>query len=165
MAESEGMIGYMGLYENVEDARADFEAIKEAHKQDWIGSYDAALFEKTSEGKVKVLDTDATQRSQGAKVGAITGAIFGVLFPPSMLISAGVGAAVGAGTGNLMKGFMSGDIKAAADELKPGQAGVVLAADATFQAGIDKMMKRAKKTAMGKIDANVEDMQKTLSHA
>ena len=56
------IIGYAGVYADVEDAKADFEAIKEAHRESWIGTYDAALFEKTADGKVKVLDTDATQR-------------------------------------------------------------------------------------------------------
>ena len=40
---------------------------------------------------------------------------------------------------------MSGDIKKVADELEPGEAGVILVADATFEAGAEKLMKRAKK--------------------
>ena len=145
MAESDGIIGYAGVYADVEDAKADFEAIKAAHRESWIGTYDAALFEKTADGKVKVLDTDATQRSDGAKVGAIAGVVLGLIFPPSILMGAAVGAGAGAIVGNLVKGFMSGDIKKVADELEPGEAGVILVADATFEAGAEKLMKRAKK--------------------
>ena len=162
MAESEGIIGYAGLYADVEDARSDFEMIKAAHKEKWIGTYDAALFEKTAEGKVKVLDTDATQRSDGAKTGAIIGGIFGVIFPPSLLVSAGIGAAVGATAGNLTKGFMSGDIKKVAEELEPGQAGVILVADATFDAGAEKLMKRAKKMAKQQVDADAADVKAAI---
>ena len=165
MAESEGIIGYVGLYANVDDAMADFETIKDAHHADWVGTYDAAVFEKTSEGKVKVLNTDATQRGEGAKVGAITGAIFGVIFPPSILISAGIGAAVGAGYGNLTKGFMSGDVKAAADALEPGQAGVALFADAKYEVGADQLMRRATKMAKQRVDATTEEIKASIDEA
>ena len=88
MAESDSIIGYAGVYADVDDAKADFEVIKAAHREKWIGTYDAALFEKDAEGKVKVLDTDATQRGDGRKVGAIVGGILGVIFPPSILVGA-----------------------------------------------------------------------------
>ena len=162
MAESEGIIGYAAVYDDVADATADFEVIKEAHRQSWIGTYDAALFEKTADGKVKVLDTDATQRSDGAKVGIIAGAILGVIFPPSILVSAAVGAGVGATVGNLAKGWMSGDIKKVADELEPGEAGVILVADATFEAGAEKLMKRAKKMAKQEVDAQAKDVKAAI---
>ncbi len=165
MAESEGIIGYVGLYANTDDATADFESIKDAHKADWVGTYDAAVFEKTAEGKVKVLDTDATQRGEGAKVGAITGAVFGLIFPPSILISAGIGAAVGAGYGNLTKGFMNGDVKAAAEALAPGQAGVMLFADAEYEIGADQLMRRATKIAKQRVDASTEEIKESIDEA
>ena len=165
MAESQGIIGYVGLYSSADDAVADFESIKDAHKADWVGTYDAAVFEKTSEGKIKVLDTDATQRGEGAKVGAITGAVFGLIFPPSILISAGIGAAVGAGWGNLTKGFMNGDVKAAAEALAPGQAGVMLFADAEYELGADQLMRRATKIAKQRVDAPAEEINDSIEGA
>ena len=162
MAGSENIIGYAGVYANVEDARDDFEVIKAAHREKWIGTYDAALFEKNAEGKVKVLDTDATQRSDGAAIGAVVGGILGVIFPPSILVSAAVGAGAGAVVGNLAKGWMSGDIKKIADELQPGEAGVILVADATFDAGAERLMKRAKKMAKQEVDAQAADTKKAI---
>lgn len=165
MAESEGIIGYIGLYANADDATADFETIRDAHRADWVGTYDSALFERTSEGKVNVLDTDATQRGEGATVGAITGAIFGMLFPPSILITTGIGAVVGAGYGNLTKGFMNGDVKAAAEALEPGQAGVILFADADYEVGADQLMMRAMKIAKQRVDASAEEMDAPIEEA
>jgi uncharacterized membrane protein len=162
MAESENIIGYAAVYADVEDAKADFEVIKAAHREKWIGTYDAALFEKTADGKVKVLNTDATQRKDGAAVGAIVGGILGVIFPPSILVSAAVGAGAGAAVGNLTKGWMSGDIKKVADELEPGEAGVILVADATFDAGAEKLMKRAKKMAKQEVDAQAKDVKAAI---
>jgi uncharacterized membrane protein len=165
MAEPSTMIGYAGIYADVEDAKADFEIIKQAHRESWIGTYDAALFEKTAEGKVKVLDTDATQRTTGAEVGAITGAILGVIFPPSILVSTAVVAGLGAAAGNLAKGFTKGDIKNVAEGLEPGEAGIVLVADATFDAGAEKLMKRAKKLAKQEVDAQAAEVKKAIDEA
>jgi uncharacterized membrane protein len=162
MAESGEMVGYAGVYANVEDARADFAGIKEAHHQKWIGAYDAALFEKTPEGKVKVLDTDATQRVTGAEVGAVTGAILGLIFPPSILVSTAVVAGLGAAAGNMAKGFTSGDIKHVAEGLEPGEGGVILVADATFEEGAEKLMKRAKKMAKQKVAAQATDARESI---
>ena len=157
----ETMVFYAGVYANVSDAKSDFDVIKAAHKESWIGTYDAALFEKNTEGKVKVLDTDATQRGTGARIGAITGAVLALIFPPSILVSAGLGAATGAALGNLTKGFSKGDIKDVAENLKPGEAGILLVANATVDVGAQKLMKKARKVATQRIDA----LKAELAHA
>jgi len=165
MAESNTIIGYAGVYGDVEDAKADFAAIKEAHREKWIGTYDAALFEKTADGKVKVLDTDATQRAHGAEIGAVAGVVLGLIFPPSILVSGAVGAGVGAAAGNLAKGFMSGDIKKVAEGLEPGEAGIILVAAATFEEGAEKLMKRAKKMAKQEVDAQAYEAKAAIDEA
>jgi len=104
-----------------------------------------------------VLDIDATQRAAGAKAGAIVGAVLGMIFPPSVLMSASMGAAAGAALGNLGKGFGKGDIKDVAERLEPGQTGILLVADATFEAGAQKLMKRAKRFAKQLIAADAAD--------
>jgi uncharacterized membrane protein len=164
MDAPKNLIGYAGVYFDVEDAASDFQVIKKAHSKSWIGTYDAALFQKNVEGKVKVLDIDATQRTTGAKAGAIVGAVLGVSFPPSILMSAGLGAAAGAGLGNLGKGFSKGDIKAVAERLEPGQSGILLIADETFDAGAQKLMKKAKKFAKQVVNAEAKDLKAALAN-
>jgi uncharacterized membrane protein len=165
MAESNGIIVYAGLYSDVDAAWFDFDNIKAAHREKWIGTYESAIFEKDAEGKVKVLDTDATQRGSGAKKGAIAGAIFGVIFPPSLLLSAAAGAAIGAGIGNVVKVMDRGEVKDLAAELDPGQAGVILIADATFDAGAERLMKQAKKFAKQQVDADADALKAAIDEA
>jgi len=147
MNESTNLIAYAGAYANANDAKRDFEAIKDAHRKSWIGTYDAALVAKDLDGKVRVLDTDATQRTTGAKAGAIVGAVLAMIFPPTVLVAATVGAATGAAVGNLSKGFSKADVKELAELLYKGETGIVLVAEATFDAGAEKLMKKARKFA------------------
>lgn len=165
MAESDGIIVYAGLYGNVQDAFVDFDMIKAAHREKWIGTYESAVFEKTADGKVKVRNTDATQRGAGAKAGVIAGAIFGVIFPPSLLVSAAAGAAIGAGIGNVVKVMDRGAVKELAAQLEPGQAGVILIADATFDAGAERLMKTAKKFAKQMVDADAATLKAAIDEA
>lgn len=119
-----------GLYDSPEEAKSDYEMLSEAHKKDLIGKYQAAVFEKRPDGKVKVLDTTSTTRSTGAKWGLAVGAAIGLLFPPALIATAVEGAGVGALAGNLSKGWFKGDIKKLADQLQPGEAGIVAVAEA-----------------------------------
>jgi uncharacterized membrane protein len=162
MPNTDNMVVYAGLYGDVDDAVADFAAIKAAHGEKWIGFYEAAVFEKNADGKVKVLDTDATVRGTGAKLGIIAGAIVGVIFPPSVLASAIVGAGVGAGVGNFAKGFTKGDIKRIADDLEPGQAGVILIGEITLEEGAERLMKKAKKLAKQIVDADAAALKEEI---
>lgn len=148
MAQSafDAVFVFAGAYSNQAEARDDFGAFKELHSMDFIGKYQAAIFEKTEDGKVKVLDTTSTTRTTGAKWGTAVGAIFGVLFPPSIIASAAIGAGAGAIIGNLSKGWFSGDIKDIAEGLEPGWTGVLLVAQATPDLGVEKLMKKAQKS-------------------
>jgi uncharacterized membrane protein len=143
MKESNKLIGYVGVYSAPNDAQWDFELIKDAHRQKWIGTYDAALFAKDEKGQVSVLDTDATQRLTGARAGAVVGAVIGMIFPPSVLAASTAGSAAGAALGDMVKGFGQGDLEDQAQKLAPGESGILLIADATFDPGAQKLMKRA----------------------
>lgn len=151
---------FAGAYADPADAQADFDALGELHKMDFIGKYQAAIFEKTEDGKAKVLNTTSTTRATGAKWGTAVGAVFGLFFPPGLLLGAALGAGAGALVGNLAKGWFSSDIKQVADELEPGEAGVILVAQATPDLGVEKLLKKArkaeKKEVTGEDKAHVE---------
>lgn len=119
-----------GLYDDSSQAKSDWTQLGQMHKEGIVGNYQAALFEKRDDGKVKVLDTTSTTRTHGAGWGAAIGAAVGLIFPPALLATAAEGAIVGAAAGDLSKGWFKGDVKQIADQLQPGQEGIVAVAEA-----------------------------------
>ncbi|MDO8736710.1 MAG: DUF1269 domain-containing protein [Thermoleophilia bacterium] len=165
MTESDGFIVYAGQYPSLEAAKDDFVAIKALHKADFVGHYESALFTKEEGGKVKIVDTDETARAHGAVGGAIAGAVLGVIFPPSLLVMAASGGAVGAVLGHVAKGMPRGDIKEVGDMLDEGEAGIIFVGEATVEAGVEKLMKKASKIMKKEIQADADEMKKTLDQA
>ena len=161
MAEADGMIMFAAQYGDLEDAKIDFQGIKELHKEKLIGRYDAALFTKTDKGKVKIIDTDESFRARGATAGALGGAILGLIFPPTLLLIGG-GAALGAVIGHVALGIPRGDIKEVGDMLDEGEAGIILVGEMTVQEFADRLMKKAAKVSEKQIDVNADDVQKAV---
>jgi uncharacterized membrane protein len=150
---------FVGAYENPADAENDFIGIKEAKAIGLIGKYQSALFEKEADGKVKVLNTDSTTRATGAKWGAAVGAVMGVIFPPSLLSGLVWGTALGALAGNIGKGWSSGDIKELGAALEPGEAGVVVVAQATPEVAAKRLLKLAAAVEKKQIDEDVKELE------
>ncbi len=165
MAEPDGVIMFVAAYVDLDDAKMDFEAIEAVHKEKWIGEYEAALFGKEADGKLKVYDTVASERGWGAKVGAITGAALGVIFPPTILASAIAGAGVGALAGQMKRGLKSDDIKMMADMLDEDSYGIVMVGFATIEEGAERFMKHAAKVMKKEVDAQAEDIKKAIDEA
>ena len=74
------MFFYTGVYDNVADADADYEAIKSLHNGGAIGSYDSAVIVHTPDGDVKVTKTEKPTQ-KGAWIGLAAGAGVAVVFP------------------------------------------------------------------------------------
>ena len=145
---------FAGMYDSSDAAKMDFEQLSAMHKAERIGKFQAAVFEKRPDGKVKVLNTTSTTRTTGAKWGAGIGAVLGLVFPPAILVGAAEGAAVGAIAGNLSKGWFKGDIKRIADELAPGQAGVIAVAEATESTNAEMLLAKSQKAEKEHITGN-----------
>ena len=45
------MFLYAGEYDSVDDAKADLELLKELHREDLVGTYDAAVLTKNEEAR------------------------------------------------------------------------------------------------------------------
>jgi uncharacterized membrane protein len=165
VAGNEFEIVYAAAYGSLEDAKEDYEGIKELHKEKWIGKYESALFTKNEDGSVKIHDTDATSRGRGLKMGAAIGAAVGIIFPVTILAGALVGGGAGLLGGHLTKGLKRGDIKELGDLLDEGEAGIVLVGIVTPDEGIDRFLKRAAKVMKKQVDADAEELKKAIDDA
>jgi uncharacterized membrane protein len=153
---------YAGAYDNQDLAMADFEAIKDAKAAGWIGKYQSAVFVKEADGKVKILNTDSTTRTSGAKWGMAVGAVAGLIFPLGLLAGLVWGAGLGALGGNIAKGWSAGDIKALGAALDTGEAGVILIAQATPDVAVGNILKNAAKTEQKTVEGDMEDLEAAL---
>src|SRR4051812_31950120 len=109
------MFFYTGIYDNVADADADYEAIRSLHRGKAIGSYDSAIVVHTVADGVKVTKTEKPTQ-KGGWIGLAAGAGVAVVFPfllPAVSYAgmAGAGAGLGAWFGHLAHGTSRGDAK------------------------------------------------------
>ena len=119
-------------YDNVDDAMADYESVKELYREVRSSDdFDAAVIAKDEGGKVHIVKKHEQPTRHGAAVGLGWGLAVGVaavLFPPIGIGIAGAGAggaAIGAVTGHASGGMSRGDLKDLGETLDAGQSGLI----------------------------------------
>jgi len=157
-------IVFVGVYDNVSDAEADYELVKDLHtKANLIDAYDAAVIERRADGKVKIGKKHETPTRVGGVLGAGIGLATGlvvVLFPFAAigggLIAAttGGGAVLGALAGHAAAGMSRHDLKDLGESLDAGQAGLIVVGVSDMGAKIEKSMKKAKKVETKELKAD-----------
>ena len=134
MASSEKDTLYVvaAAYDDVDQAVADYEAIKALYREVKAShDFDAAVIKKDEDGKVRIVKKHEQPTRHGAAVGLGWGLAVGVaavLFPPVGigLVGAGAGgAAIGAVAGHAQGGMSRGSLKELGETLDAGQAGLI----------------------------------------
>src|ERR1700747_2816411 len=156
-------LAYVGIYDNVSGADADYEAVKELHtKAGLIDSYDAAVIERRADGKVKIIKKHETPTRVGGVLGAGVGLATGlvvVLFPFAavggglLAATTGGGAVLGAVAGHAAAGMSRHDLKELGEHLDAGQAGLVVVAVSDMWAKIERAMKQARQVEARQLEA------------
>ena len=159
------MFMYAGEYESVDEAKADLEELKELHREHVVGTYDAAVLTKTSEGKVKIVDKTEKPTQHGGWAGLAVGAAVGVIFPPSILVSGAIGAGAGALIGHLRGGMSNSDLKEVGEMLDESEAALIVVGEATIERAVDEATSRAKKEMKKEVRADAREMQRTIDAA
>ncbi len=155
---------YSGVYANVEDALADYDAVHALHTElRLIDAYDAAVVERRADGKVKIVKKHETPTRVGGVLGGGVGLATGlviVLFPAAaigggLLLATGAGGAVlGAVAGHAAAGMSRSDLKELGEDLDKGQAGLVVVAIADTESKIRAAMKRAERIQAKELKAD-----------
>jgi uncharacterized membrane protein len=166
---------YAGVYDQLDDAIADYEAVKDLHTDlNLIDAYDAAIVERRADGKVKIVKKHETPTRVGGVLGGGAGLATGLviaLFPAAAIgggllaATTGGGALLGALAGHAAGGMSRGDLKELGEELDRGQAGLVVVAVADMEAKVEHAMKRAKKIEAKQMKADAKQLEADAKEA
>jgi uncharacterized membrane protein len=162
-------MAYVGVYDSVEDALADYDAVKDLHTEaGLIDAYDAAVIERRDDGKVKIVKKHETPTRVGGVLGGGVGLATGlviVLFPAAAIgtgLLAGTtagGAVLGAVAGHAAAGMNRKDLKEIGEGLDEGQAGLLVVGASDMQAKIDHAMKKAAKLEKKELKADLKEIE------
>jgi uncharacterized membrane protein len=162
-------IAYVGVYDNVSDADADYALVKDLHtKENLIDSYDAAVIQRRADGKVKITKKHETPTRVGGVLGGGVGLATGlvvVLFPIAAIgggliaLTTVGGAALGAVAGHAAAGMSRHDLKELGEHLDAGQAGLVVVGVSDMGAKIERAMKKANKVETKKLKADTAEIE------
>ena len=166
---------YAGVYENVGDAEADYQLVKELHTEaGLIDAYDAAVIERRADGKVKIVKKHETPTRVGGVLGGGIGLATGVvvvLFPFAAIgggllaaTTAG-GAVLGAVAGHAAAGMSRHDLKELGEALDDGQAGLVVVAISDMGAKVESAMRRAEKLQQKELKADTAAIERDAASA
>ena len=168
-------MAYVGVYADVADAEADYEAIKDLHTEAGLmDAYDAAVFERRDGGKVKITKKHETPTRVGGVLGGGVGLATGlvvVLFPFAAIgggllaaTTAG-GALLGAVAGHAAAGMSRHDLKELGEQLDEGQAGLIVVGVADMGDRIEASMKRAEKLEQKQLKADTAEIEADATSA
>jgi uncharacterized membrane protein len=160
---------FLGVYDDVADAEADYDAVKLLHTEaNLIDAYDAAIVERKDNGKVKIVRKHETPTRVGGVLGGGVGLATGLVIAlfPAAAIGGGLllgttagGAVLGSVAGHAAAGMSRKDLKEAGETLDEGTAGLVVVGVSDMQAKIEAALKHAKKVEAKELKADQEAIE------
>src|SRR5215213_9631871 len=169
------LLAYVGLYDSVADAEADYQLVKDLHREaGLIDAYDAAVVERREGGKTKIVKKHETPTRAGGVLGGGVGLATGLvvaLFPFAALgggllaaTTAG-GAVLGAVAGHAAAGMSRQDLKDLGEQLDAGQAGLVVVGVSDMGAKIERAMRHAEKVQAKQLKADTAEIERDARDA
>ena len=160
-------------YDKEADALADYEAVRKLYTDlGIVDTYDAAVLTRKADGKVDIVKRVEEPTRQGGAIGLVVGLAVGAviaLFPAAGLaLTTGIlgGGAIGAGTGaiagHVVGGMKRSDLKDLGELLDNGSSGLVVVAASDVEAKVDAAIKRSKKRAKARLQADTDALKKEI---
>ena len=159
----------VGVYADVEDAKADYELIKDLHTEAGLmDAYDAAVIHRRDDNKVKIVRKHETPTRVGGVLGGGVGLATGLVVAlfPFAAIGGGLlaattagGSVLGAVAGHAAGGMSRADLKDLGEYLDAGQAGLIVVGVSDMGAKIEREMRRAEKVQRKQLEADVEEIE------
>jgi len=162
MAENDNVFVFIGTYTSTEAAWEDYDSVRDLHSRGVIATYDAAVVNKDTDGKVHVRQREKPTE-KGAWTGVAIGAVVGILFPPALIASATIGSAVGELAGHLWHGMSRSDMKDLGEALDAGTASLVIVGKSELAKKIAQATARALMPVEKELKINAKDFEKELA--
>ena len=169
------LIAFVGVYDDVEDAQADYRLVHDLHTEaGLIDGYDAAVIERRDDGKVKIAKKHETPTRVGGVLGGGVGLATGLvvaLFPFAAVgggLLAGTTAAggiLGAVAGHAAAGMSRHDLKELGEQLDAGTAGLVVVAVSDMGGKVERAMERAAKLEQKELKADTAEIERDAAAA
>jgi uncharacterized membrane protein len=158
------VVVYVASYDSLDDANADYGAVKQLYFDGVIGTYDAAVISKDATGKVKIQETEMPTQ-YGAWGGLAVGALVGIFFPPYLVWELAAGAVTGALIGHFWRGLSRADLKKIGDTLQESTATLIVIGRSRLQEALKGATKRAVKQFESELNTDVKSFDKDLTEA
>src|SRR3954453_21627407 len=174
-------IVYVGGYPDVDRAEADYDLVKDLHRQaGLIDAYDAGVVHRRADQKVKIVRKHETPTRVGGVLGGGLGLATGLVVAlfPFAAIGGGLlagstagggdlagGAILGAVAGHAAAGMSRHDLKELGESMDAGQAALVVVAFSDMGAKVEKAMERAAKVEQKELKADTEAIEKDAAAA
>jgi uncharacterized membrane protein len=155
---------YVASYGNLDDAQADYKAVKQLYFDGVIGVYDAAVISKDATGQVKINKTEMPTQ-YGAWGGLAVGALVGIFFPPYLVWELAAGAAAGSLIGHFWAGMSRSDLKQIGETLQASTAALVVIGRSRLQEALADATKHAVKQIENELRTDVDAFNKELTDA
>ncbi len=169
------LMAYVGVYDNLGDAEADYQLVKDLHVEaGLIDAYDAAVIERREDGKTKIVKKHETPTRVGGVLGGGVGLATGLVVAlfPFAAVGGGLlaattagGAVLGAVAGHAAAGMSRHDLKELGETLDAGQAGLVVVAVSDMGAKVERAMKRAEKLQQKELKADTAEIERDAASA
>lgn len=156
------VVVYVATYASLDDAKVDYQAVKQLHSDGIIGTYDAAVISKDAAGKVKISVTEKPTQ-YGAWTGLAVGVLVGLFFPPYLVWEAAVGAVAGALIGHFWRGMSFSDMKKIGNMLQDSTATLIVIGKSKLEEALKDATKHAVKQFEKELNTDVEAFNKALT--
>jgi uncharacterized membrane protein len=157
---------FVGVYGNVDDAEADYQAVKDLHVEaGLLDAYDAAVIARRDDGKVKITKKHETPTRVGGVLGGGVGLATGLVVALFPFAAIGGGLLVGTTAGGALLGALAGhaaagmsrhDLKELGEQLDAGQAGLIVVGVEDVGARVEQAMRNAEKLERKQLQADPE---------
>ena len=161
-------------YDSVEDAIGDYELIKALYYEiKSSDDFDAAVIQKTDDGKVKIVKKHEQPTRHGAVHGLGWGLAAGAvaaLFPAigilgALTVGGGAGAAIGAVSGHVSGGMKRSELKELGDVLDEGDAGLIVVYATNLADQIAANIKAANRMVSYATDMAADELAREIKEA